>query len=210
MPSLNKIVLIGRLTRDPEQSYTASNLSIAKFTIAVDRQYKDTQTGERKTDFFDCRAFRQTADFVSQYITKGQLVAVDGRVEINKVPGQDGNTRYFTNVVCERVESLQGRGDDSGSGGGGDSDGGSYSAAPAARNGGGAQPAQQDDGYFEDEPAPAPRQQPARSEAPARAAAAPRSEAPAPRAAARPAPKPAAKESYPDDDFDDSDPFADE
>ena len=49
MPSLNKIVLIGRLTRDPEQSYTASNLSIAKFTIAVDRQYKDSQTGERKT-----------------------------------------------------------------------------------------------------------------------------------------------------------------
>ncbi len=200
MPSLNKIVLIGRLTRDPEQSYSASNLSIVKFTIAVDRQYKDSQTGERKTDFFDCRAFRQTADFVSQYITKGQLVAVDGRVEINKVPGQDGNTRYFTNVVCDRVESLQGRGDDSG---GGD-DGGGYSAAPAARNGGGGRATQQDDGYFDDEPAPAPRQQPARAAAPAR------SEAPAPRAAARPAPKPAAKETYPDDDFDDSDPFADE
>ena len=201
MPSLNKIVLIGRLTRDPEQSYTASNLSIVKFTIAVDRKFKDSQTGERKTDFFNCRGFRQTADFVSQYITKGQLVAVEGRVEINKVQGQDGNPRYFTDVVCDSVESLQGRNDDSG----GDSgDGGGYgNAAPATRNSGGR--SSQDDNYFDDEePAPA-RQAPR--------AAAPRSEAPAPRAAApaqRPAAKPAARETYPDDDFDDSDPFADE
>ncbi len=204
MPSLNKIILVGRLTRDPEQSYTASNLSIVKFSIAVDRQYKDTQTGERKTDFFNCKAFRQTADFVSQYITKGQLVAVEGRIEINKIQGNDGNPRYFTDVVCDRVESLQGRGESSD----GDSDGGGgYSAAPAARNGGGGgggggRNSQQDDGYFDDEPAPAPR-------GPVRAAAPARSEAPAPRAAApRPAAKP--KESYPDDDFDDSDPFADE
>ena len=203
MPSLNKIILVGRLTRDPEQSYTASNLSIVKFSIAVDRKYKDSQTGERKTDFFNCKAFRQTADFVSQYITKGQLVAVEGRIEINKIQGNDGNPRYFTDVVCDSVESLQGR--DENSAGGGDSEGGGgYSAAPAARNGGGGgRNAQQDDGYFDDEPAPAPRQ-PARAAAPA-----PRSEAPAPRAAApRPAAKP--KESYPDDDFDDSDPFADE
>ena len=204
MPSLNKIVLIGRLTRDPEQSYTASNLSIVKFTIAVDRPYKDSQTGERKTDFFNCRGFRQTADFVNQYITKGQLVAVEGRVEINKIQGQDGNPRYFTDVVCDNVQSLQGRGD----GEGGDTGGGSYNsnAAPAARNGGGSgggggRNAQQDDGYFDDEePAPAPRQSAPRAAAPAAA----------PRAAARPAPKPAARETYPDDDFDDSDPFADE
>ena len=202
MPSLNKVILIGRLTRDPEQSYSASNLSIVKFSIAVDRPYKDSQTGERKTDFFDCRGFRQTADFVSQYITKGQLVAVEGRVEINKVQGNDGNARYFTNIVCDNVQSLQGR-DENGGGG----EGGYNNAAPAARNGGGNRGAQQDDGYFDDEePAPAPRQ-PARAAAPAPA----RSEAPAPRAAApRPAAKPAAKESYPDDDFDDSDPFADE
>lgn len=210
MPSLNRVILVGRLTRDPEQSYTASNLSIAKFTIAVDRQYKDTQTGERKTDFFDCRAFRQTADFVSQYITKGQLVAVEGRVEINKVPGQDGTSRYFTNIVCDRVESMQGRDENSGSGDAGG--GGSYNAAPAARNGGGnggGRSNAQDDNYFDDEePAPAPRPA-ARAATPA----APRSEAPAPRPSApaqRPAPKPAAKETYPDDDFDDSDPFADE
>ena len=203
MPSLNKIVLIGRLTRDPEQSYTASNLSVVKFSIAVDRPYKDSQTGERKTDFFNCRGFRQTADFVSQYITKGQLVAVEGRVEINKVAGQDGNPRYFTDVVCDNVQSLQARGEESGGDSGG---GGGYgNAAPAARNGGG-RPAQQDDNYFDDEePAPAPR--------PAARAAAPRSEAPAQRPSApaqRPAPKPAARETYPDDDFDDSDPFADE
>lgn len=198
MPSLNKIILIGRLTRDPEQSYTASNLSIVKFSIAVDRKYKDSQTGERKTDFFNCKAFRQTADFVSQYITKGQLVAVEGRIEINKIQGNDGNPRYFTDVVCDGVESLQGR-DENSAGGGDGEGGGGHSAAPAARNGGG-RPAAQDDGYFDDEPAPA-RQAP-------RAATPARSEAPAQRPAARPAPKP--KESYPDDDFDDSDPFADE
>ena len=218
MPSLNKIILVGRLTRDPEQSYTSSNLSVVKFSIAVDRQYKDSQTGEKKTDFFDCRAFRQTADFVSQYITKGQLVAVEGRVEINKVAGQDGNSRYFTNVVCDRVESLQGR--DSAEGGGefGGGGGGYNNAAPAARNGGGSgsgssgggRGAQSDDdGYFDDEE-PAPRQ-PARQQA-----AAPRSEAAAPRAATpkpaapRPAAKPAAAYPAADDDFDDSDPFADE
>ena len=207
MPSLNKIILVGRLTRDPEQSYTASNLSIVKFTIAVDRKFKDSQTGERKTDFFNCRAFRQTADFVSQYITKGQLVAVEGRVEINKVQGNDGNPRYFTDVVCDGVESLQGRDDNSG--GGGEGGGGYGNAAPAARNGGGSNGggnSSQNDNYFDDEePAPAPRPAarpaPARSEAPAQRPAAP---------APRPAAKPAARETYPDDDFDDSDPFADE
>ena len=207
MPSLNKIVLIGRLTRDPEQSYTSSNLSVVKFSIAVDRPYKDSQTGERKTDFFNCRGFRQTADFVSQYITKGQLVAVEGRVEINKIQGNDGNPRYFTDVVCDNVQSLQGRDENNSSSGGESGGGGGYgNAAPAARNGGGGRPAQQDDNYFDDEePAPAPR--------PAPRAAAPRSEAPAQRPAApaaRPAAKPAARETYPDDDFDDSDPFADE
>ena len=208
MPSLNKIILVGRLTRDPEQSYTSSNLSVVKFSIAVDRQYKDSQTGEKKTDFFDCRAFRQTADFVSQYITKGQLVAVEGRVEINKVAGQDGNNRYFTNVICDRVESLQGRDNAEGGGDSGSGGSGYNNAAPAARSGGGG--AQNDDGYFDDEePAPAPRQ-------PARQQAAPRSEAAAPRAAApkaatpRPAAKPAAAYPADDDDFDDSDPFADE
>ena len=201
MPSLNKIILVGRLTRDPEQSYTASNLSIVKFSIAVDRKYKDSQTGERKTDFFNCKAFRQTADFVSQYVTKGNLVAVEGRIEINKIQGNDGNPRYFTDVVCDSVENLTGR-DENNAGGGDSEGGGGYSAAPAARNGGGARPAAQDDGYFDDEPAPAPRQQ-------ARPAAPARQEAPAQRPAApRPAAKP--KESYPDDDFDDSDPFADE
>ena len=203
MPSLNKIILVGRLTRDPEQSYTASNLSIVKFSIAVDRKYKDSQTGERKTDFFNCKAFRQTADFVSQYITKGQLVAVEGRIEINKIQGNDGNPRYFTDVVCDSVESLQSRAESEG----GDAGGGGYNAAPAARNGGGSgggRNSQGDDGYFDDEdeapaPAPAPRQAAPRAAAPAAA-----------RPAARPAAKPAARETYPDDDFDDSDPFADE
>ena len=202
MPSLNKIILVGRLTRDPEPRTTTSGLTIATFSIAVDRQYKD-QGGERKTDFFRCKAFRQTADFVTQYVTKGNLVAVEGRVEINEVVGQDGAKRYFTDVVCDRVEQLQPR---EGGGGSYDEEGGGYSAAPQ-RNAAPASKARggDDEGYFDDDE-PAPR--PARAAAPAPAQRS--APAPAPKAAA-PARKPApAASSYPDDDFDDSDPFADE
>ena len=210
MPSLNKIVLIGRLTRDPEQRTSTSGLTISTFTIAVDRQYKDSQTGERKTDFFRCKAFRQTADFVGQYVTKGRLVAVDGRVEINEVVGQDGAKRYFTDVACDRVELLDSQRDTDGGGSYGDSNGGGYSNAPTRSAPSAPKPAaaqEEDDGYFDDEePAPAPRQ-PARAAAPRSEAAAPRS-AP-PKAAPRPATKPAPA-TYPDEDFDDSDPFADE
>ncbi len=202
MPSLNKIVLIGRLTRDPEQRTASTGLTISSFTIAVDRQYKD-QSGERKTDFFRCKAFRQTADFVGQYVTKGNLVAVEGRVEINEVEGQDGAKRYFTDIVCDRVEQLQPR--DS-AGGSYDEGGGGYNA-PAPRTTAAApapKPRSDDNGYFDDD------EEPARA-APRAAAAAPaQRSAPAPKPAA-PARKPApAASSYPDEDFDDSDPFADE
>ena len=156
MPSLNKIVLIGRLTRDPEQRTSTSGLTISTFTIAVDRQYKDSQSGERKTDFFRCKAFRQTADFIGQYVTKGRLVAVDGRVEINEVVGQDGAKRYFTDVVCDRVELLESREAAGGGGGYDDNEGDSYQAA-APRPAPKPQPRDDDNGYFDDDEEPAPR-----------------------------------------------------
>ena len=105
MPSYNRVVLIGRLTRDPELRYTAGGLAITKFSVAVDRRFKNQQ-GERVTDFFDCSAFRQTAEFVQNYVGKGRLVCVDGRIEINQTTGQDGQKRYFTNIVCDTVETL--------------------------------------------------------------------------------------------------------
>lgn len=172
MPSLNKVVLIGRLTRDPELRYTSSGVAMANFSIAVDRRFKNQQ-GERQTDFFRCTAWRQTAEFVNNYLQKGRLIAVTGSVEINEYTAQDGARRTSVDVSCETVEVLEWPKDGSG-------------PRPA-----GEQPSGQ---YFNDEvgAGPAqPRQQPAQSGPP--------------QAPQRPA-QPAA----PSNDFDDSDPFADE
>jgi single-strand DNA-binding protein len=204
MASYNKIVLVGRLTRDPELRYTGGGLAVTKFAVAVDRRFKNQQ-GERVTDFFDCSAFRQTAEFVSNYVTKGRLVLVEGSIEFNEATGQDGQKRRYTNVIAENVQTL----DTQREGGEGGMGGGAMAGGNAGGNAGGARPQNNrapqgdDGGYFPDEDsAPAPR---AQSAAPARAAA-PRPAAPAPAAAPRRAVDPA----YPEDDFDDSDPFADQ
>lgn len=106
MASMNAVVLIGRLTKDPEaRQPTQSGLSITKFSVAVDR--KSGTKEDRKTDFFDVTAFSKTAEFVNNYLNKGDLVAVGGRVEINKVPAHDGNgTVTFVDVVANTVEKL--------------------------------------------------------------------------------------------------------
>jgi single-strand DNA-binding protein len=93
---LNRVVLIGRLTRDPESQYTPSGVAIAKFTIAVDRFSKNPETGEKETDFIPVVAFRRSAEFVTQYITKGRLVAVEGRIQVRSWVAQDGQKRYMT------------------------------------------------------------------------------------------------------------------
>lgn len=105
MPSMNRIVLIGRITRDPELRYTQSGLAVASFSIAVDRRAKNQQ-GEKVTDFFRCNAWRATAEFVQQYATKGRLIAVEGRVELNKYTGKDGVEKQTCDVVCDSVELL--------------------------------------------------------------------------------------------------------
>jgi len=214
MASYNKIVLVGRLTRDPEMRYTGGGLAVVKFSVAVDRRFKNQQ-GERLTDFFDCSAFRQTAEFVSNYITKGRLVLVEGSIEFNEATGQDGQKRRYTNVIAENVQTLDsqrdggsgaGGGASGGAGGGADAGvgGGGYGGAPRQNAGGGRAP-QGDDGYFPDEDSSPHPQGDASAEAP-RAAA--------PRAAAAPTepaqPRKPVEPIYPEDDFDDSDPFADQ
>jgi single-strand DNA-binding protein len=106
MASMNQVTLIGRLTKDPETRYTTSGMTVASFTVAVDRKFKDQATGEKKTDFFRCKAWRHTAEFVAQHVTKGRLVAVAGRIELNEYTGQDGVKKYSTDVVAESVELL--------------------------------------------------------------------------------------------------------
>jgi single-strand DNA-binding protein len=227
MPSLNKVILIGRLTRDPELRYTSSGLAVASFSIAVDRRFKDQQTGERKTDFFRCTAWRQKAEFVQQYIQKGRLVCVEGSIELNEFTSQDGSKRLSADVQCDNIETLDAARDGEGGGQGGQSGGGYQNR----QSGGG-----QDDGggqYFDDEMGAAPAAAPARSQnastAPQQRQAAPQRSQGAPQGgqggqSQRPQPAGAGagtgagksgaapQAAYPqnDYDFDDSDPFADE
>ena len=88
---LNHITIMGRLTRDPELRRTNSGVAVASFTVAVDRDFSDKQSGEKKTDFLDCVAWRQTGEFVSKYFTKGRMIVVDGRLEMRDWTDKEGN-----------------------------------------------------------------------------------------------------------------------
>lgn len=103
---LNRITLIGRLTRDPEPKYTSTGVAVVNFAIAVDRHTKNAETGENETDFIDIVAFRKTAEFVTQYLNKGRLVAVDGRLQIRSWVAQDGTKRMRAEVVADSVQGL--------------------------------------------------------------------------------------------------------
>lgn len=100
---LNHIVLMGRLTRDPELRRTPSGLSCATFSIAVDRDFSNSATGEKETDFIDIVAWRNTADFVSKYFTKGRMAVVSGRLQIRSWTDKDGNKRRSAEVVADNV-----------------------------------------------------------------------------------------------------------
>lgn len=99
---LNRIVLMGRLTRDPELRRTQSSLSVTSFTLAVDRDFKDP-SGERETDFIDIVAWRGTADLVSKYFTKGRMAVVVGRLQIRDWTDREGGKRRNAEVVADNV-----------------------------------------------------------------------------------------------------------
>lgn len=99
---LNKIILMGRLTRDPELRRTQSGTAVASFTLAVDRDYKP-QEGERETDFIDIVAWRGTGEFVSKYFSKGRMAVVEGRLQVRDWTDKDGNKRRSTEVVADNV-----------------------------------------------------------------------------------------------------------
>jgi single-strand DNA-binding protein len=102
---LNRIILIGRLTRDPELRYVPSGQPVAQFSLAVDRPFTN-QAGERDTDFIDIVAWRKLAEQVSQHLTKGRLVAVEGRLQIRSYETQDGQKRRVAEVVADGVRFL--------------------------------------------------------------------------------------------------------
>lgn len=100
---LNHIVIMGRMTRDPELRRTASGTAVASFTLAVDRDFAPKDGGDRETDFIDCVAWRSTGEFVSKYFAKGRMAVVSGRLQIRPWTDKDGNNRRSAEVVVENV-----------------------------------------------------------------------------------------------------------
>lgn len=103
---MNKVVLIGRLTRDPELRYTQSNIPAASFTLAVNRNFQN-QNGEREADFINIVMWRKQAETAKKYLAKGSLIAVEGRIQTRNYDGQDGKKVYVTEVVADNFEFLE-------------------------------------------------------------------------------------------------------
>lgn len=110
---MNKVILVGRLTADPELRQTPSGVASCRFTVAIDRKFADKNTGEKQSDFINCVAWRQTAEFVSRYFNKGKMIALEGSLRTGKY--QDKNhsdvTHYTTEVYVDNVEFVGGKGD---------------------------------------------------------------------------------------------------
>ena len=119
---LNRIILMGRLTRDPELRRTQSGTAVTSFSLAVDRDFK-SQSGEKETDFIDIVAWRSTAEFVSKYFTKGRMAVVEGRLQMRDWKDRDGNNRRSAEVMADNVYFGDSKRDSAPSGG--------YDAPPA-------------------------------------------------------------------------------
>ena len=116
---LNHIDIMGRLTRDPELRRTGSNIPVASFTVAVDRDFSNKDSEEKETDFIDCVAWRGTGEFVSKYFTKGRMIVVSGRLQIRNWTDKDGNKRRSAEVVADNCYFGDSKRDDQQSQGGG-------------------------------------------------------------------------------------------
>ena len=121
---LNHIIIMGRLTRDPELRRTGSGIAVASFTVAVDRDFGGRDGGEKETDFIDCVAWRQTGEFVSKYFTKGSMIVVSGRLQIRSWTDKDGNKRRTAEVVADNCYFGESKRSNEGSSYGGNTYGG--------------------------------------------------------------------------------------
>ena len=138
---LNRIVIMGRLGRDPEVRYTQAGRPVASFSLAVDRDFKDKTTGEKSTDFIDIVAWRQTAEFVSRFFTKGRMAVVEGRLQLRDWTDRDGNKRRTAEVIADNVYFGDSKRDAEAGGyaapsGGFGAPAGGYAPPPAAPSGG--------------------------------------------------------------------------
>ena len=130
---LNHITIMGRLVRDPELRRTGSGVAVTSFTVAVDRDFTPKDGGEKKTDFINCVAWRQTGEFVSKYFAKGRMIVVDGRLEMRDWTDREGNKRTSAEIIVENAYFGDSKrdGDNSGSYSAPNTGFGGYSA-PAA------------------------------------------------------------------------------
>lgn len=102
---LNRVVLIGRLTKDPELRYTPNGVAVTNFTLAVDRNFKNAQ-GEKETDFFTVATYKQLAELCANYLAKGKMASVDGRIQIRTYNDKDGQKHWVTEIIGENVQFL--------------------------------------------------------------------------------------------------------
>ncbi len=107
---INRVVLVGRLTRDPELRFTQSGIAVARFTLACDRPFTG-QDGKREADFIDCTVWRKQAENVGKYLKKGSLAGVEGRLQISSYDDKDGQKRYRAEVVADSVRFLESKKD---------------------------------------------------------------------------------------------------
>lgn len=109
---MNRVILVGRLTKDPELRFTPNGVAVATFTLAVNRAFTN-QAGEREADFINCVVWRRPAENVANFLKKGSLAGVDGRVQTRSYEGQDGKRVYVTEILAESVQFLEPKKDDS-------------------------------------------------------------------------------------------------
>lgn len=102
---LNRVVLIGRLTADPSLRYTPNSVAVCSFTLAVERNFKNAQ-GEKETDFFNCAVYKQLAELCANYLAKGKLASIDGRIQIRTYNDKDGQKHWVTEIIGENVQFL--------------------------------------------------------------------------------------------------------
>ncbi|HAG14814.1 MAG TPA: single-stranded DNA-binding protein [Ruminococcus sp.] len=136
---LNKVILMGRLTRDPEFRQTTSGIPVCRFSIAINRQFTNKQTGERETDFIDCDAWRSTAEFVSRYFNKGNMILVEGQLRNNNYTDNNGVKHYSMRVMVENVSFCESKSNSQGGGFDGGSFDGGYNNGGQQNYGGGQQ-----------------------------------------------------------------------
>ncbi|MGF2618412.1 single-stranded DNA-binding protein [Rossellomorea vietnamensis] len=141
---MNRVILVGRLTKDPELKYTPNGVPVATFTLAVNRTFTNQQ-GEREADFINCVVWRRPAENVANFLKKGSLAGVDGRVQTRNFEGQDGKRVFMTEVVAESVQFLEPKNSSQGGGSG-------YQGERSGSNNyGGGQKQQQDYSYSQNQ-----------------------------------------------------------